>query len=326
MLLFGGCSPRFPDEPEPVRSDDGYRVGVWNIEYLHDSHARGFPEYFFGGPLYGPRTEADYLAIASVIAEELDFAILVLNEVNAQSGATMAWGGTASVELDRLRDRLGGQYAYVLSQSGHPQHLAILWDQGRARADTVFEIRYPETLVEGQDLFLRDPLVAKFTLLAEGNAYNDLVVVALHLASGQSNDRNHDSALALLVDTLTTLVSTSGGALSGEADIVLAGDLNFDFFDLDREEFVEQMEQGDWDVLADGLYPYTRLGGVPLGPDSRLDYLICTDAMRGSRALIAEPVAAVHGDLARGDFNSFRRVLSDHFPVSVLVRPSPDDD
>jgi len=326
VAMAAGCALPYPEGPEGDTTGDGYRIGTWNLEYLHDNHTRGFPEYLFGGPVYGPRREEDYAELAWVMLQKLDFAILLLNEVNALSGTTGAWGGPLSAELDRLTDHLGNHYAYVVSGSGHPQHLAILWDRNRARVDTVFELCYPEVLVEGEDLFLRDPLVAKFTLTIDGESFNDLVVVALHLASGRTLDRNHDSAMARLVDTLSNLVAAPGGTLTGERDIVLAGDLNFDFFDADREEFVERMDHGSWDVLADGSYPATRLGGVPLAPDSRLDYLICTRAMQGPRALISTTTATVHGDLAEGDFDRFRRVYSDHFPLSVQVRLTPDDD
>jgi endonuclease/exonuclease/phosphatase family metal-dependent hydrolase len=320
------CSSPYPPEPEADAGSGAFRVGTWNLEYLHDSHARGFPEYFFGGPLYDPRTENDYAAIADVIARQLDFAILALQEVDAEAGSSSAWGGPKSAELERLVGYLGGEFDYVVTQSGHPQHVAILWNQARARADTVFEIRYPEIQVDGQDLFDRDPLVAKFTLLTEGGPQNDLVIVALHLASGRANVHNHDSAFALLVDTLTALASASTGPLAGERDILIAGDLNFDLFDADRETYVEAMELGPWDVLADWQYPRTRLGGVPLVPEARLDYLICTEAMRGSPGLIEQFAADVHGDLAAGDNDRFRAVYSDHFPVSVFVRLRTDGD
>jgi len=325
-LLLWGCAPEFPVEPVSNLSSDSYTIGTWNVEYLHDRQARGFPEFFAGGPHYGPRTDADYRVLADVIKNDLDAVILVLNEINAQSLVSSSSGFPESIELERLSGYLGAQYAYVVSQSGGQQRVAILWDTNRAHLDTAFEITYPEMRVQGEDLFPRDPLVARFTLLAAGAAQNDLMIVGLHLASGRANDRNHDSALALLVDTLTVILRSEGGSLGGETDIILAGDLNLDFFDLDREEYLEGMELGNWDVLADRAYPFTRLGGVPLEPDSRLDYVICTRAMRGPRALIEQSVAIVHQDLADGDYDRFRRIQSDHFPVTVNVRLAADDD
>lgn len=152
------------------------------------------------------------------------------------------------------------------------------------------------------------------------------MVVGLHLASGRALSRNHDSALSLLVDTLNVILSAAGGLLDGEIDILLAGDLNLDYFDNDPEEYLEAMVAAEWDLLADRSYPFTRLGAVPLRPNSRLDYLICTDAMRGPRRIIASPVAEVHIDIAQRDYDSYRRVLSDHMPITLKIRIVPDDD
>jgi len=301
-------------------------VGTWNLEFLHQSRSRGFPELLDGGPIYGPRVDADYRAIADVIARGLDAVILVLNEVNSQPPTGSPSGSPVSAEIEHLRNYLGAHYAYVISQSGGSQHVAILWDQRRARLDTVFELTYPTILVQGKDVLPRDPLVARFTLLADGMDQNDLVIVGLHLASGKANHRNHDSALALLVDTLEALVHSTHEMLGGEMDVMLAGDFNFDLYDDHREAYVERMELGRWDVLANRDYLCTRLGGVPLQPDSRLDYVICTDAMRGSRALINRSMAQVHQDDAGYDFDRYRQIYSDHFPVSVRVRLAPDDD
>jgi len=324
LMIAWGCKLEKASGPADQGSSSDYRISTWNLEYFNDHHQRGFPEYFFGGPLYEPRTDEDYAAIADVIGRQLDLAIIVMQEVNAEQGTRSAWGGPMSIELDRLLDYLGSEYAYAVTESGHPQHVAIVWDTTRTRVDTVFEIHYPEMLVDGQDVFLRDPLVAKFTLLS-GEAAPELVIVGLHLASGKSYTRNHDSAFVLVLDTLSSLVSAPTGMLAGMHNLIIAGDLNFDFFDADRETFVEQMELGAWDVLADWDYRRTRLGGVPLAPESRLDYLICTDAMRQPAGLIDQPAASVHADLAGDGYDSFRRVFSDHLPVSVVLRPpSPE--
>lgn len=327
LLLPWGCSraPEYPATPENLCTNSCVTLGTWNLEHLNDSQTRGFPEHFKGGPLYEPRTDRDYQALAHVIAEKLDAAILVLNEINAQPGEGEV-GSHRSTELERLIGYLGARYKYLLAEAGVGQHVAILWDQTRALLDTAFAISYPTMVVQSQELFERDPLVAKFTLTSSGTSYNDLVIVGLHLASGRDNARNHDSALALLMDTLNAVLRSPGSALEGESDVVLAGDLNLDYFDADREQYLEGMEQKGWDVLADPAYPFTRLGGVPLQPSSRLDYLICTTAMRGPRALVDESVATVHQELAESDYDGYRRVFSDHFPVTVRVHLAADDD
>lgn len=167
LCVLGSCSQESPLEPEGAPPEPYCTVGTWNLEYLHDRQSRGFPEFFAGGPTYGPRTDGDYAVIANVIKTDLNASLLVLQEINAQSGAETL-GSVVSIELERLRGHLGAQYAYVISQSGGNQHVALLWNTAHVQLDTVFEITYSEIRVEGKDLFSRDPLVAKFTVLSSG--------------------------------------------------------------------------------------------------------------------------------------------------------------
>ena len=305
--------------PAPNR---GFVVGTWNLEYLHNDRSRGFPEYLAGGPLYAPRTDADYAAIADVLRDKLRVDLVSLQEINAE---TESDAEPRSGELERLLTYLGPPYQGVVSRSGGNQHLAVCWNSRRVRVDTTFELSYPPLDVSG-DLFARDPLVVGVTLIHEGVEQSDLLFVALHLASGRSRTRNHDSALALLADTLSILIQSPASPLVSERDILLAGDFNFDPYDAYRERVLEEMHLGSWQILSDPNGPLTRLGGVPLLPASRLDFMICSDAMTGPRRIIDVGSVQAHIQLATGGYDAFRGTFSDHVPVTVRLRPAPDDD
>ena len=86
------------------------------------------------------------------------------------------------------------------------------------------------------------------------------------------------------------------------------------------------METGPYDILADNNYPATRLAHVPLVPNSKIDYIIVTDEMRGAGKEVSTSQATVHQEIANGDYDNYRRVFSDHFPVTVGVKVFGDDD
>lgn len=307
-----------------------YTVGTWNLEWFKDEKLRGYPEYTYtpAGPKIPPRTEEDYTAIAEVISQDLGAAVMVLDEINGPSSEFEEPPNVRSPEMDLLLSRLGANFDYVLSSSGGDQHVAILFDKSKVRLNNVVEIHVPPTKVQGDDIFARDPLVAHFTFLANGTDQHlsDFVLVGLHLASGQSQNKNHDAAFKILTQELDKLLQTGEVLPQGEKDIILAGDLNLDFFDNKKETYLEQMEAGPYNVLADPGYPATRLAGVPLQPKSRIDYIIATDLMVGSGKEIGASQASVHQELANGNFDAYRRVFSDHFPVTISVRILPDDD
>jgi hypothetical protein len=117
---------------------------------------------------------------------------------------------------------------------------------------------------------------------------------------------------------------------TAEADILLGGDLNASRFDTKIEEFFTEMDTGEWAVLAQAPYPATRLAGVPLAPRSQIDYLLVTRQTAARSGLFGEEVTAaqgtVHQDLANGQWDTYRRVFSDHFPVTTCVGVTEDND
>lgn len=317
--------PESDVEPEaPENELPTYVVGTWNLEWLHNNKQRGFPENTNGGPTYGPRGDDDYRQIAQTIRDRLAARIMVLSEIN---GATE----TRSNELDRLVAQLGGAWTYYLAPHGGQQRLAILFDSSAARRNRCIEIAVPVMRVQNKDIFDRDPLVCAFSFLDQNSAArNDLLVVAVHLASGQHLVQNHDSAMALLASRLRT-VTTDGTFSSGERDVLVAGDFNASRYDNRIESFWTDLQPSGFRLRTlspeDGDdYPGTRLAGVPLAPRSQIDYIMASARTGGLIDEIAAPIAQVRVDLLPTDVNVFRRHLSDHIPVTIRIRIVPDDD
>ena len=300
-------------------------VGTWNLEWLSDTRSRGFGETTMGGPSYGPRTNADYERIAGLIRNQLQPAILVLQEINGRPGLT------TSVELDRLVGMLGQDWEYVLTASGVNQRVAMLSNSTRAQRNECIEIGVPHEEVNQSDVFSRDPLICRFTLLdRNGGGMNDLLVAGLHLASGQDKRLNHNRAMAILVDSLN-LARTQGRLPAGEMDLLVAGDLNASRYGGAVEDFWTDLDQAGFDLETlspvDGLqYPGTRLRNVPLFPGSKIDYLMASTSTGGLADEIVQMVGQVRHDLITAGFDDFREHVSDHLPVMIRLRVVADDD
>lgn len=319
-----------PEEPEPDPTDPAEQlshvVGTWNLEWLRDGAGRGFPEYNLGGPRFGPRIDDDYRAIAEVITQTLDARILVLTEINGGPGGR-------STELDRLTGFLGVQWTYVIGSTGGSQRVAILFDSTAALAEECRELTIPERRIQNKDIFARDPLVCAFRLLARDRTpMNDLWVVGVHLASGQHLAANHDTAMAVLGQALRQLQG-SGAFRTGERDVLIAGDFNASPYDNHREVFWEELghtpDGWQFTTLApeDGeAYPPTRLAGNPLFPRSRIDYVMGSGRLAGLVEELVLLEARVHEELLEIGFEEFRRIYSDHLPVTVRIRVVPDGD
>ena len=69
---------------------------------------------------------------------------------------------------------------------------------------------------------------------------------------------------------------------------------------------------------------------MPLNPVSQIDYIIVSRHSTNFRGLFGEeittPAATVHQSLADNDWEEFRRVYSDHFPVTTCVTVQADSD
>jgi len=326
---------------EPTSSSDPtitkYKIGTWNIEHYKNEKVRGFPEYLHNGPTYEPRSQSQIRDLAKTIEQDLDLKALMLNEINGTNGEDE--NGEViyfSEELDNLLTELSSEWDYIITSSGYSQRVAFLYNSDFILVNEVLEISVPRREIQSKDIFARDPLAVHITLLEDGIDKNDLVIVGVHLAAGQTNHKNHDTAMNVLVSQLA--MAQSSNILGGinEKDILILGDYNANYFLPPSEQFFISMDEPDseWDVLVDNDYPATRMSGVPLSLEtSQIDYIIASRYLPGCTGLSGEEIqdqsAHVHVELIGSGSNgtdNFRRDLSDHLPVTIDVLVMADND
>jgi endonuclease/exonuclease/phosphatase family metal-dependent hydrolase len=320
---------------EPAFAQDKtYTIGTWNLEHFKDGTKRGFPEH--KSPKLRARTAADYKFIADTI-KGLDVPILALQEINGEEVWVEDEVGDweediQSAELDKLLVHLTG-YDYVIGSSGNTQRLAILYDTSRAQINAVYEMNFQNSKVQGKGLFDRQPVFAHFTLLDGGQERNDLVIVNVHLASGQDHHKNHDQAMRMVVQEIDDSRQVEFCIPDNEHDVIIMGDFNASRFSNPKEEFWDEVEANGWDVLGDddASYQRTRVNG------SKIDYIIVTNHTQvlflGTKGLKGEEISAdlatIHTSLA-GTTDAqrleFRKKASDHIPVTVDVKVMADTD
>ena len=305
-----------------------YRVATWSLEAFELSARRGFPERPDQVP---PRSLADIRRIAVAIKGPIGAKIVALQQINGVERANRQVG---SIELDALIRELGPDYRYFVGTTGRSRRLAFLWDTRSVAANTFHEIALAENRVADhltpdaqpsyRDTFERDPLVGRFTLLQDGEAMNDFVFVDIDLAFGQWRVENHDAAMSSLAEALRHLEGSHSVYPRGEADILIGGNFNASAYDGNRERFFGRYQQGNWQLLARGIYPPTRVSG------SQVDYFFATRNTATSTGLVGDEIgddeAVVHLGLAASGRRDYRRVYSDHYPVTTCIEIGQDDD
>jgi endonuclease/exonuclease/phosphatase family metal-dependent hydrolase len=176
----------------------------------------------------------------------------------------------------------------------------------------------------------RDHLGCIFTFKAvDGSSMNDLVVIGVHLKSGQNLNSIHNGEMQSLSAAFASIFD--GNPLpTMERDVVIAGDFNANLYDTKLENFWEDFAGTfDVDVLAPTSftdYQPTRLAKVPLQPSSYIDYVMASSLAGGVKDDLVRSTAHVHSELLTSPFEDFRRNASDHVPVTIRIKVGVDDD
>ena len=277
-----------------------HRIGCWSLEKFNNDSPRGFPESTVGGPRIPPRTDAQIKRLADAILTDIDVKLLVLTEVNGTDPGNMEGDSRQqSQELDKLVGFLPDSWSYEISEFGRAHRIAILFDCNAFRVNEIVDYDVEPIVIQRKSVFDRPPFAAYLTCLADGIAMNDLVVVGIHLASGQRNNRNHDFAMRHLQRMLAESQREGELGTDAERDLVIMGNFNANRFRPPVEQFWDEMERGNWKVLAGDGYPATRLSGNPLElGNSQIDYIFATKFDERSRGLVGEEIetdrATVH--------------------------------
>jgi endonuclease/exonuclease/phosphatase family metal-dependent hydrolase len=276
------------------------RFASWNL--------RWFPD---GAPGTGSgRTDPSWLACALAW---LDADVIAVQEIKQTPDAERALAGLL-VELNRLSK---GRYVARLDDCGNrvQQHVGVLWNEARVSAggfETVAALNPLGSACQDQ---LRPGLAARLRL--PGGL--DLTVVSAHFKS-----KSDERAFGLRRRSFQAIpgVMAELGARSGDADVLLLGDLNTMGCERCSPQVSALAEQAEArrQLAVAGLSlltadaPGSELYG---GHSTLLDHAVTSRAMRELPAAARVHVSGVcGGSAAKGRAaEPARRALSDHCPI-----------
>jgi endonuclease/exonuclease/phosphatase family metal-dependent hydrolase len=301
-----------------TKAQDTITITTWNIEHLGSS-GRGLGGIGKGNlPL---RKSDDFKAIASLIKTSLQSDIIALQEI-ALSDTT---NGRESDQLDSLVKYLGSDWKYVLGTRGagdilgsqvHNMQNAFLWNSSKVHLIESFTMDF-ENIKIGKNAFDRHPLVGYFEAIKKGEEnQTDFLLVNVHLKSGQNNDENHLGAMVIIEQNLKDYLKDHG---IKESDKVILGDFNdnpYDerYFDL----LYRYMEHRKYvDLVTEDL------GATRMDDDlkSIIDHVLVNSSFKNEMVEVKAKRYFPTSDLAE-----WRKIYSDHFPISIEVKVRKDGD
>lgn len=267
-----------------------FTIGTWNLEFFG---SRKDP---------APRTAED-VARTGALVRDLRVSLLAVQEIGGEPPLT---------ELCRA---IGPSWKFVLGTSGgwtdgsSRQSIGFLWD------DAVLELLHAEELNglprrhENLPIFHRVPVTASFR---DRRTQFDFRAVTVHFKAGQKKDdeRKREYESGFLRQWLDTALGTTGE----DQDVVVLGDFNATYGTMAETQ-----------LGRDGAFRLLRK--EPREP-TILHFEDPIDQVAVSRGFdeVDEATFDSHAELAAADREAFRKVHSDHFPVTVRVRSEGDAD
>ena len=303
-------------------AQDSLRVGVWNIEKLSTSATRGFPE-LRGSDSLPPRTDSALEQIATYIRDELNVDALMVTEIDADSPLSTAIR-PQSEQLNRIALQMGENWKYFLGRTGDDMRLGLLFNTDRVRLKKLVNLQAPEFPVSGKDILDRDPFIVWISAIDQGELKNDLILICVHLKSQQKPYKdNRMAAVAKLIGDITDPEVRDELTLPSkreEPEVIILGDCNDSSFkDSGFKYMFDYLEGVGFRHVRNGSseYPHTRVNG------SQIDHLFA------SKKIFDETMISgsfkVHS-VEDAERNRYRRIFSDHFPLTLDLRVSSDND
>lgn len=275
----------------PAETPSGpLRIGAWNLE-------------FFGSRNDPPRTKEDVQAIADYI-RHLGVAALVLTEVDGEGPVR---------ELCRL---IGPSWKSLVGSSktgGNPsapeQAVAIIWDDARLDLVSGGELRQMPRTLDGLPIFHRLPVTAA---LRDRRGGPDFRLVGVHFKAGRDPESNRKRALEIgeIRRYLDGLLEKDGE----DRDVVVLGDFN------SGDDFPEAQA-----LTAGRKFNYlTKPGGgtTIIHFNRQIDHIVAASDFDEIQAGSFD----IHNREGLANRDQWRNRYSDHFPITVGVSQTPDDD
>lgn len=294
-------------------------VGVWNIEKLSSKALRGFPE-LKNSKQHPPRTTAQLQLMASYIEDDLKVDALIITEIDDDGDGDQF--RPRSAQLDVVVDHLGEDWEYYLGRTGGDLRIGFLFNKDRVKIKKITNMLASEYEVQGEDVFDRDPLIVWAQFMDGASEYSDVVLVGLHLKSQQHHTHNHLAAMAKVIGDLKTPGVREELGLPrrqrDEDDVIILGDLNDSSHNKTGFRFIFDYAESQGFVHSGGdspSYPATRVNG------SEIDHIFLSKDVE--RELYVPGSFKVH---SASDVDEYRKIYSDHYPVTVELTKTRDDD
>jgi len=303
----------------PVLAQAQVRVTTWNIEHLGSS-GRGFGGGFGGGSL-PLRTEDQLHAIGDFISDTLEADVIAVQEI-AKTGPN-----DTSLELDIIVEQMGPSWDYYLAEEPDDSEMVngFIWNSDIVSVIQPLTMEMPNIELAGKELFDRMPVVLYFETREEGQINrNDIVLVNVHLASGQTNDENHAIAMIAIEHGLNRFLDENEIT---ESDRVILGDFNDNphrLTDAGNPMYIstlyDHMERKGYTNIVPASVGFTRM-------DNNLRSLI--DHILVNRSAANDIISEEADKYLPGDSDTFgiwRSTFSDHFPLSFELEIKADTD
>ena len=307
-------------------AQDSLRITTWNIEHL-GSEGRGFGGGFGGGSL-PPRSDLQLAEIGLFLKETVDTQIIAVQEISITHEINSE---SKSSELDKITASMGESWKYYLppKQPDHgdeSMYVGFIWNESIVNPVMIAPLDIQNIELAGKALFDRIPVVGYFETIAEDAPGNDFLIVNVHLASGQDNDENHLIAMVLIEYQLKYSLSTLH---IRESDRIILGDFN----DNPYAEYPSGTKK-----YSDALYRHMERKGYRdfVTPDfhsTRMDSNLTSiiDHMLINKSAQVHVMQTMNAEIwlppeGPEDYPEWRETFSDHFPISIDIKISGDDD
>lgn len=271
-----------------------FKVGTWNLEFLGaDGNFRNnLPN----------RDDKDLQQLGTKV-RELGVVALAVQEVNDEA------------TLRKVAAGAGATWDCLLGTSGEwddkktAQRVGFLWDKAAVHLLHCEELLQLPREFEGKPIFHRVPVTATFRHIATGA---DFRLVTVHLKAGRKPDDEHKrrGESTLLAKWLDDLQAAAGE----DQDVILLGDFNCTYGTQPEQAF-EASGVRRW---LEHKAPTPTIMHFPEPIDQVVVANACAEVVRDS--------LAVDGDFDGMDKEAWRKIHSDHFPVTVTLRAVGDDD
>ena len=312
---------------QPLFAQDRLRVGVWNIERLSATADRGFPELQSDDEKLPPRSDSDLRKMAKYIRDELQVDALMVSEIEADSPLSTSQK-PQSEQLNQVALKMGSNWKYFLGRTGGDMRLGLLFNTDRVQLKKLVNLDAPKFPVSGKDVLDRDPFIVWISARDGGTTKNDVLLICVHLKSQQKPFKdNRMAAIAKLIgdyknpkvrDALTLPSPTE------EPEVIILGDCNDSSFKSSGFKYMFDYLKGvgfKHIRNSSDSYPHTRVNGSQIdhtfGSESVIDDAMISGSFK---------VHAVPGEHHEPQRMSYRKSLSDHFPVTIDLKIQSDSD